>query len=270
MDQTGSVAADAAAAALSYSAEEIACLRDEYGRKGWVAIRDFVPPALCETLIEEATALLESDAAFYSTDAHTVYQESEDTKFSCEHPRNALQQSSKRIVDYARLSDQSPLRLLYLQPALLALVQRIVSPETESKSLYLSDCPFNAAYYNMYREGDGLGWHFDKGEFGVNLVLQNPVSGGNFEFHHNTLTATDTWAFDKVERILSGDSCGVVSSDGLVGAGSLVIFNGRQSMHRVSPVAGLIPRINAIFVYESSPGQRLGRYSLHKFFGRIS
>ena len=53
MDQTGSVAADAAAAALSYSAEEIACLRDEYGRKGWVAIRDFVPPALCETLIEE-------------------------------------------------------------------------------------------------------------------------------------------------------------------------------------------------------------------------
>ena len=49
------------------------------------------------------------------------------------------------------------------QPALLALVQRIVSPETESKSLYLSDCPFNAAYYNMYREGDGLGWHFDKG-----------------------------------------------------------------------------------------------------------
>lgn len=38
--------------------------------------------------------------------------------------------------------------------------------------LHLSICPFNSAMYNGYYDGDGLGWHFDRSEFGVNLVLQ--------------------------------------------------------------------------------------------------
>ena len=36
--------------------------------------------------------------------------------------------------------------------------------QSPDKGLYLSDCPYNKAYYNVYRAGDGLGWHFDKGE----------------------------------------------------------------------------------------------------------
>jgi len=45
----------------------------------------------------------------------------------------------------------------------LSLVQDIASP---AQQLFPSACPYNAAYYNMYSKGDGLGWHFDKGEFG--------------------------------------------------------------------------------------------------------
>lgn len=240
-------------------------MRNEYTRKGWVAIPNFVTATSCADLLGEATKLLESDAAFYSTDAHTVYQESGDATFGGDHARNTLQQSSKRIIDYARLGAESPLRQLYVKPALLSLVQQIVSP---TRRLHLSECPFNAAYYNMYRAGDGLGWHFDKGEFGVNLILQTPSGGGDFEYHHNTRTPPDNWAFDTVDSILAGNRAGVVSAEGHVGAGSLVIFNGRQSLHRVSPVEGAIPRINAILVYEGAPGQRLGEYPLRKFFGR--
>ena len=40
-----------------------------------------------------------------------------------------------------------------------------------------------------------------------------------------------------------------------VAAGSLVFFAGRLSLHRVSPVRGPRPRINAILTYEKEPGQ---------------
>ena len=40
-----------------------------------------------------------------------------------------------------------------------------------------------------------------------------------------------------------------------VAAGSLVFFAGRLSLHRVSPVQGPRPRINAILTYEKEPGQ---------------
>jgi hypothetical protein len=40
------------------------------------------------------------------------------------------------------------------------------------------------------------------------------------------------------------------------------------SPNRISVPQGSIPRINAILVFEGAPGQRLGEYSLRKFFGR--
>ena len=64
---------------------------------------------------------------------------------------------------YRSTSSSPGQRGLYGRPELLSLVQDIASPEQQ---LYPSECPYNAAYYNMYSEGDGLGWHFDKGEFG--------------------------------------------------------------------------------------------------------
>jgi hypothetical protein len=54
-----------------------------------------------------------------------------------------------------------------------------------------------------------------------------------------------------------------------VGAGSLVFFAGRLSLHRVSPVKGPVPRINAILTYETEVGRTANAYSLKKFFGRL-
>lgn len=123
---------EAAAVAAAFSEEDIAKLRREYQMKGWVTIADFVPAGLHGALLAEATELLHSDAAFYSSDAHTVYQEPGDSAMSSDHPRNQLQQSSKRIVDYGRLSAASPLRVLYLQPSVLALVKAVAAPGRKS------------------------------------------------------------------------------------------------------------------------------------------
>jgi hypothetical protein len=149
----------------------------------------------------------------------------------------------------------------------------------------------SAGYINTFERDDGLGWHFDRSEFGVNIVLQQPASGGRFELHHNTRSAADEWAFDTVERILNTPPGGrhpesvqpPVDTASDVRAGSLVVFSGRWSLHRVTPVTDSLPRINVILTYEKEGpqaaaaaaaaaggggGQPSNEYSLRKFFGR--
>mmetsp|Transcript_3161 Transcript_3161/g.6390 ORF Transcript_3161/g.6390 Transcript_3161/m.6390 type:complete len:322 (-) Transcript_3161:83-1048(-) len=239
-------------------------LRRSYDKHGWVHIPDFLDAATCHRMLQEANAHFQKDTAFRSHEQHTVYQEETDPNYPALHPRNAQQQSSKTIVDFDRLAPTSPLKQLYGDKALKALIQGIVSPDSE---LYFSACPYNSAFYNMYEQGDGLGWHFDRGEFGVNLILQNPSQGGTFEYHANTRSEQDEWAFEKVQLLLDGEMEGVEAATEAK-MGSLIIFAGRMSMHRVTPVTSSSPRINAILHYEKAPGQRLGAYTLQRFFGR--
>ncbi|MBW0092245.1 hypothetical protein I4I73_24920 [Pseudonocardia sp. KRD-184] len=43
---------------------------------------------------------------------------------------------------------------------------------------------------------------------------------------------------------------------------------GRHSLHRVTPVAGGRPRINAVLAYSARPGDRLNTLTQELFYGR--
>jgi len=265
--------------------------RRQFLETGMAHVPKFIAPTICHQMVHEASMLKKE--AFYSTEDHTVYQESTDEQFAESHPRNDLQKSSKWIIDYDRIMQSSPLVDLYTSPHVHAFVAYVVRPETSSTSsiaveadfaLYESGCPYNAAYYNIYESGDGLGWHFDRSIFGVNLELQPALEGGNFELCWNTRSSScsnndkdkddvDIWAFDKVQRILkeSSDSeCSLAQriDNPPVGPGSLVLFAGARNLHRVTHVQSPQPRINAIMTYETQPHQKPNAYSLAKFFGR--
>ena len=287
--------------------------RQAYRAQGIAHIPNFVRPDVCHQMVQEATLLADTQQCFYSTEDHTVYQEPHDPAFSNDHPRNALQQSSKWIMDYDRIVQQSPtspLVRLYTSPHLKAFVAYVVQPpsvksivhndtsddtqqqqQQRQQSIYESGCLYNAAYYNKYDAGDGLGWHFDRSEFGINLELQPADQGGDFELCWNTRSVTPSdiaamddghnysddrlWVFQTVEDILK-ESCEAVCplaqriGDPPVGAGSLVFFAGSRNLHRVTPVSSASPkpRINAIMTYETKPDQKPNAYSLQKFFGR--
>lgn len=51
--------------------------------------------------------------------------------------------------------------------------------------------------------------------------------------------------------------------------GTLVIFCGRNSMHRVTPVQGSKSRILAVLSYEQKPDVYLNEYTRLKFYGRL-
>ena len=188
-DRWAALVAGGAAARVS-DPEFVDECRRQYVANGWCHVPMFLPRATCDELRAEAVGLLESEHAFASSDEHTVYQEEADPRLPPDHARNRLMQSKKRIVDYARIPSQSALRALYTAPQLRGFVQAVVGVTW----LHFSACPFNAAMvrphsapsfcracsrracgsrqYNGYYDTDGLGWHFDRSEFGVNLVLQ--------------------------------------------------------------------------------------------------
>ena len=231
--------------------------RAQYLANGWCHIPNFIGKERCAELRNEADALLESDAAFASTDDHTVYQQERDERLPLDHPRNRLMKSTKRIVDYEHVPQESSLRELYSAPELRSFVQAVVGvPE-----LHLSACPYNAAMYNGYYDSDGLDWHFDSSEFGVNLVLQNPTDGGKFEYHSLTRSEEDLWSYDAVTKVLAeadasaeGAATSAETVEGLA-PGSLVFFAGRLSLHRVSPV--LNPDVRT---ERSGPSRLTGRF----------
>jgi|AntRauMFilla1563_2_1112583.scaffolds.fasta_scaffold110625_1 alkylated DNA repair dioxygenase AlkB len=106
---------------------------------------------------------------FRSVDSHNVYQEEATSVANFKRAANASSISTAG----------SSLRRVYEDPNLRELIRICAGLD----QLHASACPYSAAYYNRYDESDGLGWHLDRSEFGVNLVLQTPHGGGDFEFH---------------------------------------------------------------------------------------
>ncbi len=53
-------------------------------------------------------------------------------------------------------------------------------------------------------------------------------------------------------------------------AGTLSMFNGHGSLHRVAPVTGTRERIIALFNYMAEPGYIFSEEIQRKFFGRLA
>jgi hypothetical protein len=110
-----------------------------FNEQGWVHIPNYLNPLEISELITETEGLRSQH--FRSFDSHTVYQEEIDISLPLTHPRNELQVSSKDIIDFSLLNEESSLRKIYNRESLLKLIKVIVS----SNEVYLSGCSYNSA-----------------------------------------------------------------------------------------------------------------------------
>jgi predicted 2-oxoglutarate/Fe(II)-dependent dioxygenase YbiX len=73
--------------------------------------------------------------------------------------------------------------------------------------------------------------------------------------------------FDGVGRVLNGE----VRPERLtMDAGALVLFRGRNAIHRVAPVEGSRTRVLVVLAYNSEPGTSLSESARMTFFGRLN
>ena len=141
---------------------------------------------------------------------------------------------------------------------------RFVSEVLERRPWHRSADPIASCMVTELAPGDELGWHFDANDGIVTLMLRSAGAGGAFEYAPNVRHRRDLPAL--IDAALAGERGALRELD--VQPGTLTMFNGFQSLHRVAPVEAAPSRLMLIFSYDSTPGQEFSDEVRLRFFGR--
>ncbi len=221
----------------------------------------FLRPEATTAAVESALSL--HDAAYRTDQTHDIeFSGLAPESLATDDPRRVRIRSAKEGTAFDGIPADSPVRVLYESDELV----RFVGAALEIEPLFRSDDPLGALNYMYYLPGDELGWHFDNADFVVTLMLQAPEAGGVFEFAP-MLRSPEHRNDEGVRALLAGTSDRVRTMSGA--PGTLALFRGHWSPHRVTPVEGHQMRMNAVLSYARTPGQRLKEETYRLFYGRV-
>ncbi|HUV22383.1 MAG TPA: hypothetical protein VMZ32_11365 [Gammaproteobacteria bacterium] len=116
--------------------------------------------------------------------------------------------------------------------------------------VYQNRDPYQSLNISVMDEGGCQQWHFDSGNMVTTLLLQEPEGGGVFEYAPAIRSETDE-NFTAVQAVLDGRSDRVIQNR--LRAGTLSLFRGHYSLHRVTPVVGKRQRLQAILGFSTNP-----------------
>ncbi len=153
--------------------------------------------------------------------------------------RNLSQVASDLIPDHHKLSR------LYYSAVLTDFLAAILD-----QSVYRNQDRYQSLNISMMNAGGCQQWHFDSGRMVTTLLLQAPEAGGVFEYV-SELRSDESENFEQVQQVLDGDSNRVKRLK--LEAGTLSLFRGHYSMHRVTEVEGSRTRIQAILGFSTTP-----------------
>lgn len=117
--------------------------------------------------------------------------------------------------------------------------------------------------------GLGPSGHFDESPFSVTLMLQPSLVGGDFDVIADSRGSGPANLAPGIsaEAVHAG-ACPSEKLDFEVG--TLSVFGGRRSLHRVRPIAGDTLRLVAVLCFSESPGQMNTPETSERFWGRVA
>ena len=225
---------------------DVGVYRRQLDQRGVCVLPGFVGPAAIDGMVAECDAL--AGESYHQDVQGTPYLELPDDTWPSGHPRRTWARSSVHTVAYDQFPSDSAIRRLYESEAFLEFLSRLLG----RSPLYRYADPLGALNLAVMVDGDELGWHYDQTDFVVSLAVQSSESGGAFE-NVAHLRSDDDERYDDVARILAGHDRDRVVVEPMT-PGTLMVFEGRRSLHRVSPVSGSRPRYVALFGYDTKPG----------------
>jgi len=220
--------------------------RSELARVGMAVLPGFLKPAVLGSLVAECDAL--APLGHFSEVLGTPYIDVPDLTLPEGHPRRTLRRTALTAVAYDRFPGSSGLRALYEWDPLMEFVRVLLGRER----LFRYADPLGALNLAVMRDGDELAWHYDQTDFVVSIAIQSSDAGGEFECVPGIRSADDE-RYDDVRAVLGGDPRVPVSVVPMT-PGTLMLFEGRRSIHRVSPIRGERPRYVALLAYDTKPG----------------
>jgi hypothetical protein len=238
-----------------------AACRERLDRDGVLVLPRFLTPQAIESIRREGEE--GRHKAYFCAQKHNVYLRPADPAFAESHPRNRLVVSSKGCITDDQVPRESMLRRLYDSRLFRAFLCDVLG----EKGLYDYADPLSSINIHYAGPGQELGWHFDNSSFAITLMIQPPEKGGAFEYVGGVRNAdAGDMNFPGVEAVLDGR---IAVKTLAMDAGALVLFRGRNAIHRVAPVEGECTRMLAVLAYNSEPGIALSESARMTFYGRL-
>jgi hypothetical protein len=233
---------------------------------GALVLGEFLLPETVNRLLREAISAksaghrMAGEFSAYSDDL----SEQENPALDASHPQRTRLPASHLFIAGDRIGERSPLREIYQNPGLLNFIQAVMGVP----SLYLVDDPLGCINLLTYEPDDCNGWHFDTTEFVVSILLQAAQIGGEYQYipalrsDENENLHAVSWQMQHPDDTTSVQSVNLKP-------GSLFLFKGKNTLHRVTTVKGETDRIVAILSYHQSKGHWLSDGSRQAMYGRI-
>ena len=228
---------------------------------GMFNLEGFLLPEAINKAIGEVKPVLDS-SSFLHERKHNIYFKKSIPELDADHP--ALNQCL--TSNYTICADQimdSVLIKLYEWPEFATFLAVVMGKQ----QLFTMDDPLARLNVMAYKQGQALNWHFDRSEFTTTLLLQSPNEGGEFEYRTDLRTDDDP-NYTGVAKLLDNqdDQLKLLT----LSAGTLNVFKGKNTAHRVTPVVGDRERIITVFSYYQTPGVVFSDEERLGFYGRAA
>jgi hypothetical protein len=235
--------------------------KEDLAREGMYNLDNLVLPHALERAMIEVKPIM-ANLSFTHTREHNIYFLKTVPGVTEDHPALTRFKTTNHTV----CADQIPQSLI-MHIYEWAHLNIFLAATMEKSALYPMRDWLARANVMAYHDGEALNWHFDRSEFTTTLLLQAPIEGGEFVYRSDLRSADDP-NYDGVANLLRGEDPAVRTMN--VSPGTLNVFRGRNTAHKVNTVKGPRARMIAVFTYYDKPGAMFSREEQLGFYGRTS
>ena len=159
-------------------------------------------------------------------------------------PRMRLHRRHQTFLGYDEFESGSPLPRLFTSNELTSFLRAVLG-----EPIHPVVDPVMGVCIAISSDGDEIGWHFDSHQFSVTVLLQEGEAGGIFEYLPAARQGQKN--FDVVPAVFEGNDQAVRKVR--FRAGSLMLFRGIDTLHRLTPVEGEPARALGLLSYDATP-----------------
>ena len=225
--------------------ELVAKCQKDLDKRALCTLEEFVSPEAVMAMKSEIDGIL--SIAYHAEHQRTPYSWRYNLDFPDGHPRRALHLNRYGYLLYDQFEKFTLINQLYEWAPLTEFVRQVLGFER----LYRTADPYLSIVINIMQTGDELAWHFDTNDGVVSLMLHKADEGGHFEYAPYIRDEVDE-NYGAIQELFEGSSS--LADQPVIEAGTFVLFKGRRSCHRVTPIRRTTqPRVNVLYSYDEGP-----------------
>lgn len=222
---------------------------------------DFLTIEALEKILKESENL--KNNVYYCSQYHTILLNKKNTNLDYDDPLNIEVKSDKGCVPHDMIPEKSYLNLLYHSCRFKDFLKKVLN----LKNIYSYKDKLSSINYNYYEKNQQLGWHFDNASFAITLMISSPSEGGIFQFINKGRNYEKNYINKKLIKNVLNEKEKV--NELKVKPGTLVLFYGRNYLHRVTPIISQKGRVLVTLNYNLEKGIELSENARQTFFGRL-